>query len=668
MDNPTFGTLFRLYQKWQVSIIPLQYKSKLPAIASWKPYQEHRPDLAELGSWFADIEQQPKNIGLVCGAVSGGFTVLDFDNEVSFFDFVDKWNALRHRDIHEETPIVATARGYHVYLRLKDIPKTVKLPSGIDIKAEGGYVLAPPSVHPSGHIYQFVNPQVIKPLAINTLADIGIEAPKQEGISSNEPGWVRKALQGAPEGERDITCTKLAGYFRNKVPQAVCVEILVPWGDRCTPPFPPEDVQKVVVSVYRYGEPIEEVAEPEEPLLAIPKLPEGVWQGLFADYRDLVAETTEAPNTYHYACFAQVLGATLARRLYVYHARRLFPNFYICLVGKTAVSRKDTAWYRARRFLDDLHTEENPENPQFQIIPGIGSAEGLLDALGGERKVVVVTESELLSLLAKARQEGLSNLIPKLTSLYDCPDRETLKTRQRAVECHEPFLSISSSTTSAWLQKALTEKDIYGGFANRFIFVSGDPKAPLPFPPKMDPAKYNALLSRINNVRLWATNLAQQAQGGELDVLEETKAQFADYYSAYHKRCAVESLPATLIPRVQTFIWKLALLYAAMDNSQVLLPKHLEPAILAGDYFEQSVLQVFHTFATGQGRETENQILCYLRQKKEPVTERNLYRGLGLSAKDLLNAVNPLVQVGLIRQDGHRSPSGKYKVRTYEAI
>ena len=174
----------------------------------------------------------------------------------------------------------------------------------------------------------------------------------------------------------------------------------------------------------------------------------------------------------------------LGRRIHVYHARRLFPNFYICLVGRTAITRKDTARYRTQRLLNDLHSEENQENPQFQILPGISSAEGLLDALGGERKVVVLSESELLSLLAKARQEALSNLIPKLTSLFDCPDLETLKTRQRTVVCKEPFLSISSGTTLAWLQKALTEKDIYGGFANRFIFVHGNPKTPLPFPPQ----------------------------------------------------------------------------------------------------------------------------------------------------------------------------------------
>ena len=417
---------------------------------------------------------------------------------------------------------------------------------------------------------------------------------------------------------------------------------------------------KLANQLVQYGEPITEEPVVEEAPPPTAELPEEAWRGLFRDYRDLVAGTTEAPDIYHYVCFAQTLGATLARRIHVYHARRLYPNFYICLVGRTAITRKDTARYRAQRLLDDLHTEENPEDPQFQILPGIGSAEGLLDALGGDRKVVVLSESEFLSLLAKARQEALSNLIPKLTSLFDSPDLETLKTRQKTVVCREPFLSISCGTTLAWLQKALTEKDIYGGFVNRFIFVYGKPKSPLPFPPKMNPHAYTALLAKINEVRLWVESLHKSEAGGELAVPDTTRAMFTDYYAEYHKRCAVDSLPATLIPRVQTFVWKLAILYAAMDASAEILPQHLGPAILAGDYFEQSILQIFHIFGASHGKEVEDKLLTFLQSKGRgvPVSQREVYRSLHLSAAELEQAARPLERFGLIRTTARVTKGG----------
>ena len=427
---------------------------------------------------------------------------------------------------------------------------------------------------------------------------------------------------------------------------------------------------KLADELLQYGEPItEEPSVEEEAPPPTAELPEAAWRGLFRDYRDLVAGTTEAPDNYHYVCFAQTLGATLARRIHVYHARRLYPNFYICLVGRTAITRKDTSWYRAQRLLGDLHREENPEDPQFQILPGIGSAEGLLDALGGERKVVVLSESEFLSLLAKARQEALSNLIPKLTGLFDSPDLETLKTRQKTVVCKEPFLSISCGTTLAWLQKALTERDIYGGFVNRFIFVYGKPKAPLPFPPKMNPQAYAALLAKINDVRLWVKALHESESGGELAVPDTTKAIFADYYTEYHGRCAVDTLPATLIPRVQTFVWKLAVLYAAMDASAEILPQHLEPAIMAGNYFEQSILQIFHIFGSSHGKEVEDKLLNFLQSKGKgvPVSQREVYRALTLSAAELEQAARPLERFELIRNTARVTSSGR-RVLCYEVL
>ncbi len=38
------------------------------------------------------------------------------------------------------------------------------------------------------------------------------------------------------------------------------------------------------------------------------ELPAIAWRGLFKDYRDMVADTTEAADAFHYATFLQVLG------------------------------------------------------------------------------------------------------------------------------------------------------------------------------------------------------------------------------------------------------------------------------------------------------------------------------------------------------------------------
>ena len=394
----------------------------------------------------------------------------------------------------------------------------------------------------------------------------------------------------------------------------------------------------------------------EEFISAVPELPSIAWQGLFTDYRDLVAETTEATDAFHYATFCQVLGCTIARRLHVYHATMLYPNFFICLVGKTGLTRKDTCWIRASRLLSRLHTEpEGEERPPFRIIRGIRSYEGLLDELAGERKARLIQLGELLSLLAKAKQESLGNIVPQLTELYDCPDRVNPPLRQNTADCRSPFVSIIAGTTQAWLQKALTERDIYGGFANRWMYFFGLPKGPKPNPPKVDPKKRDALIEAINTVRLWS----EEVPNGEVTISDEAEEIFATYYEQYYRRCQQEGLLPTLIVRVQDFVWKLSLLYAAIDLSDVIKGDHIKPAIAVGNYLESSVAEVFRTFAVTKGKKLEMRALDYLRSAGQPVDYRLAYRDLHLSAKELDAIIEPLIKLGLINNNIRKNKAGK---------
>lgn len=59
-----------------ISILPLRVDgSKAPALSSTKDYQTRYATHSEVESWF----RQPAGIGIVCGAISGGLEVIDFD-------------------------------------------------------------------------------------------------------------------------------------------------------------------------------------------------------------------------------------------------------------------------------------------------------------------------------------------------------------------------------------------------------------------------------------------------------------------------------------------------------------------------------------------------------------------------------------------------------------
>jgi len=153
----------KLYLSKNLSIIPLKPRSKKPAIEEWKPFQERRPTEKEIEEWFKDTNN---NIGIICGSVSDNLTVIDFDN----MEIHDKWYEVIDkkypdiRDVVLNTWNVKTGRGRHIYFRINEdknkfkdrFRNKPKLIAGVDIKGEGGYVVAPPSIHPSGKRYDFL--------------------------------------------------------------------------------------------------------------------------------------------------------------------------------------------------------------------------------------------------------------------------------------------------------------------------------------------------------------------------------------------------------------------------------------------------------------------------------------------------------------------------------
>lgn len=137
------------------SVIPLQYKGKKPALSSWDEYQKRKPTEEELKKWFSDNN---KNIGIVTGKISG-LSVIDLDGE-------DAVNFMTAKESLPITPIVKTGKeyGYHLYCQnepsLRNIQDRLDLPH-IDIRSEGGYVVAPPSIHPNGKQYEWFNPLAV---------------------------------------------------------------------------------------------------------------------------------------------------------------------------------------------------------------------------------------------------------------------------------------------------------------------------------------------------------------------------------------------------------------------------------------------------------------------------------------------------------------------------
>lgn len=125
------------------SCFPVYAKSKLPAVSSWEPYQARHPSTDELAEW---TQKHRSNVGVVTGKISN-IIVVDCDSEQAFDDVC-------RRGV-PDTPRVRTGRGWHLYFKWPGFPvsNAAGLLPGVDIRADGGYVVGPGSTHCSGAEY-----------------------------------------------------------------------------------------------------------------------------------------------------------------------------------------------------------------------------------------------------------------------------------------------------------------------------------------------------------------------------------------------------------------------------------------------------------------------------------------------------------------------------------
>jgi hypothetical protein len=106
-------------------------------------------DLAQIKEWFG---QRPyPNLGIATG---NGLVVIDVDKKSGGYGSMDRLEK-EFRKLPRNNVVRTGGGGLHIYLRSKDEIRNSsgKLGPGIDVRGDGGYVVAPPSVHVSGKRY-----------------------------------------------------------------------------------------------------------------------------------------------------------------------------------------------------------------------------------------------------------------------------------------------------------------------------------------------------------------------------------------------------------------------------------------------------------------------------------------------------------------------------------
>jgi Bifunctional DNA primase/polymerase, N-terminal len=131
-------------------VFALPHACKIPTKGS-SGFYDATANAATIRRWFGGSFQ--RNLAIRTGTVSRCW-VLDVDDAAALEAIEASHCCL------PETRMSRSARGHHYWWRLGSTPvptSTGRIAPGLDVRGEGGYVLAPPAVHPSGAVYEWVN-------------------------------------------------------------------------------------------------------------------------------------------------------------------------------------------------------------------------------------------------------------------------------------------------------------------------------------------------------------------------------------------------------------------------------------------------------------------------------------------------------------------------------
>jgi len=217
-------------------------------IKAWPENASTEPSVIK--RWWA---QWPKaNVGIVCGKESGIFAV-DVDGYEGLTE-LHRLDALHGSDDSPITPRSKTGGGgtHILFQHEPGLKNEVRFAPGLDIRTDGGLIVAPPSIHQSGTLYEW-----------DALADPS-EVPVAEC-----PRWLLQIIRASaikstaavvrdaeviPQGTRDRTLTSLAGSMRRvgMTEPEIYAGLRQINQDRCQPPLPQESLQRISRSISQY--------------------------------------------------------------------------------------------------------------------------------------------------------------------------------------------------------------------------------------------------------------------------------------------------------------------------------------------------------------------------------------------------------------------------------
>lgn len=244
MSPPLEAALRYAGRGWPV--FPCRARRKVPLTAHG--LKDATTDADEIRSWW---RQWPDaNVAVRTGSVSG-LVVIDVDGD----DGVASLRALEreHCTLPRTASVVTPRGGQHFYLAHPGVPvsnSAGRLGAGLDVRGEGGYVVAPPSIGPTGRRYE---PDERAPLAPAPWWLVEhLSGPESGHARTPANEWISIVRDGLPEGQRNAGLARLVGHLlRRYVDPYLVAELAHLVNRRNRPALDADEVDRIVKSIAR---------------------------------------------------------------------------------------------------------------------------------------------------------------------------------------------------------------------------------------------------------------------------------------------------------------------------------------------------------------------------------------------------------------------------------
>jgi hypothetical protein len=180
--------------------------------------------------------------------------VLDVDPDKGGDDSLRKLEE-KYGQLPVTTEVLTGGGGHHYYFEHPGGSlgnSAGKLGPGLDIRADGGQVVAPPSVHPvTGRTYEWETAHHPDDVPLAPVPGWIIDTLNSKTERTPSP----KSDETIPEGQRNDFLAREAGKLRHIGMSESVMEaaLLVINRERCTPPLPTDEVRGIAASVVRYA-------------------------------------------------------------------------------------------------------------------------------------------------------------------------------------------------------------------------------------------------------------------------------------------------------------------------------------------------------------------------------------------------------------------------------